>query len=130
MVLHFGIIKTDISSQTNENQTICSGSRFRTNISNWERNREPRVALAKPSIFVPNSQSNIALTLILAAVIVGAIFMFSASKSGTPGKSKSARPNILLIIGDDIGLDATTDIYPGLIDGLLKQYGPSGRNHP
>jgi len=40
------------------------------------------------------------------------------------------RPNILLIIGDDIGMDVTTNMYPGLIDSLVKQYGPSGHNHP
>jgi arylsulfatase A-like enzyme len=40
------------------------------------------------------------------------------------------KPNILLIIGDDIGIDATSDMYPGLIDSLVKQYGPSGLNHP
>ena len=39
-------------------------------------------------------------------------------------------PNILLIIGDDFGVDVTSDMYSGLIDGLLKQYGPSGLNHP
>lgn len=42
----------------------------------------------------------------------------------------AARPNILLIISDDVGFDATTDMYPGFINGLLKQYGPSGHNHP
>jgi len=35
------------------------------------------------------------------------------------------RPNILLIIGDDIGFDVTTDMYPGLIDQLLALYDPS-----
>lgn len=40
------------------------------------------------------------------------------------------RPNILLIISDDIGVDATSDMYPGLIDSLTKLYGPGGRNHP
>jgi arylsulfatase A-like enzyme len=40
------------------------------------------------------------------------------------------KPNILLIIGDDIGFDVTTDMYPGLITGLFAQYGPSGYNHP
>lgn len=39
-------------------------------------------------------------------------------------------PNILLIIGDDFGMDVTSDMYPGLIDGLVKQYGPSGLKHP
>lgn len=51
--------------------------------------------------------------------------------AATPGRVDPAhRPNILLIIGDDIGLDVTTDMYPGLIDSLVKQYGPSGHNHP
>lgn len=36
----------------------------------------------------------------------------------------------MLIIGDDIGVDATTDMYPGMIEDLIKQYGPTGRNHP
>jgi arylsulfatase A-like enzyme len=39
-------------------------------------------------------------------------------------------PNILLIIADDVGLDVTTNMYPGLITDLLAQYGPSGHNHP
>lgn len=47
-----------------------------------------------------------------------------------PGNSPKPRPNILLIIGDDIGIDATTQMYPGLIDSLVRQYGPSGHNHP
>jgi arylsulfatase A-like enzyme len=38
-------------------------------------------------------------------------------------------PNILLIIADDVGLDVTTNMYPGLIADLLTQYGPSGHNH-
>lgn len=44
--------------------------------------------------------------------------------------SSAKRPNILLIISDDIGVDVTSDMYPGLIDNLLKQYGPDGLNHP
>jgi arylsulfatase A-like enzyme len=32
-------------------------------------------------------------------------------------------PNILLIIADDIGLDMTTTMFPGLTEGLAKQYG-------
>jgi arylsulfatase A-like enzyme len=57
--------------------------------------------------------------VVLAVLMVGATSAFAAKK-----------PNILLIIGDDIGIDATTDMYPGLIDSLVKQYGPSGHNHP
>jgi arylsulfatase A-like enzyme len=38
-------------------------------------------------------------------------------------------PNILFIISDDIGLDATTTMIPGLIDGLAKQYGAAGLKH-
>ena len=62
--------------------------------------------------------------------MVGATSVFAANEPGTPGDGKSPRPNILLIIGDDIGIDVTTDMYPGLIDSLIKQYGPSGHNHP
>jgi arylsulfatase A-like enzyme len=40
-------------------------------------------------------------------------------------------PNILLIIADDVGLDLTTNAYPGLISDLTAMYGPSpGRNNP
>jgi len=55
--------------------------------------------------------------ILLAALVVGC-------------DRKSPRPNILLIISDDIGMDVTTNMYPGIIDDLVKQYGPSGRNHP
>ncbi len=64
----------------------------------------------------------------LAALLVGAADMSAANQAKAPGKA--TRPNILLIIGDDIGIDVTTGMYPGLIDSLVKQYGPSGRNHP
>ena len=47
---------------------------------------------------------------------------------GDPGTTR--HPNILLIIGDDIGFDVSTNMYPGLIDKLVGQYGPSGHNHP
>jgi arylsulfatase A-like enzyme len=55
-----------------------------------------------------------------------ALLLVSASATA----AGASRPNILLIIGDDIGVDATSDMYPGLIDSLLKQYGPQGHNHP
>lgn len=54
-----------------------------------------------------------------------AALLFAAAAAAGP-----KRPNILLIIGDDIGVDATSDMYPGLIDSLVRQYGPQGRNHP
>ncbi len=57
-------------------------------------------------------------------------FALTASGLGKRVDEKTKRPNILLIIGDDIGIDATTNMYPGLIDSLTKQYGPSGHNHP
>ncbi|BBC73380.1 conserved hypothetical protein [Altererythrobacter sp. B11] len=41
-----------------------------------------------------------------------------------------SHPNIMLIILDDIGMDTTSNVYPGLIDGLVETYGPSGLNHP
>jgi arylsulfatase A-like enzyme len=46
------------------------------------------------------------------------------------GAAAPKRPNILLIISDDVGVDVTSDMYPGLIDALVRQYGPQGRNHP
>ena len=50
---------------------------------------------------------------------------------GPAGAQEPAeRPNILLIISDDIGIDVTSNMYPGLIESLVKQYGPSGHNHP
>jgi arylsulfatase A-like enzyme len=53
-----------------------------------------------------------------------------AQPAGAGTSANDAPPNILLIIADDIGTDVTSDIYPGLIDGLVARYGPSGRNHP
>ncbi len=39
-------------------------------------------------------------------------------------------PNILFVVMDDIGMDTTTQMHPGLIDELSTLYGPLGRNHP
>ncbi|MBN2418959.1 MAG: sulfatase-like hydrolase/transferase [Deltaproteobacteria bacterium] len=62
---------------------------------------------------------------VLALILIVCEFAYA-----TTGDSGSKRPNILLIIGDDIGIDVTTNMYPGLIDSLTRQYGPSGHNHP
>ncbi len=51
--------------------------------------------------------------------------------SAMGGKTvKVKRPNILLIISDDFGVDVTSGMYPGMIDDLVNKYGPSGHNHP
>lgn len=39
-------------------------------------------------------------------------------------------PNILFVVMDDIGMDTTTQMHPGLIEELTAQYGPQGHNHP
>ncbi len=67
---------------------------------------------------------------LLAALAVGVASVAAATAPAAPGDGPSKHPNILLIIGDDIGFDVTTDMYPGVIDSLVKQYGPSGHNHP
>ena len=53
----------------------------------------------------------------------------SSAEAESDSTDTSRRPNILLIIGDDIGMDVTTDMYPGLVEDLVKKYGPSGNNH-
>jgi len=64
---------------------------------------------------------------VLALVLAGAC---AAPTAETAREGAAARPNILLVISDDIGVDVTSDISPGMIDGLLEQYGPHGLNHP
>lgn len=65
------------------------------------------------------------LLVFVVAMLCGAVVIGAQNNAGP-----SSHPNILLIIGDDIGMDVTTDMYPGLIDALVKQYGPQGLNHP
>ena len=66
--------------------------------------------------------------------MLAALFMAASCKNSIKeqeaSQASAKRPNILLIIGDDIGMDVTTNMYPGLIDNLTRQYGPSGHNHP
>lgn len=59
-----------------------------------------------------------------------ALLPATPSLQGAQPGAAATRPNILLIISDDIGIDATTGMYPGLVEGLVRQYGPSGRGHP
>jgi arylsulfatase A-like enzyme len=74
------------------------------------------------------------MKLITKAVLIAtAVFLWMGSSAAIKGSSKtvaSRHPNILLVIGDDIGMDVMSNIYPGMIDDLVKKYGPSGRNHP
>jgi arylsulfatase A-like enzyme len=66
--------------------------------------------------------------LTTAAILICVCASSAKEQKGKEGPSR--RPNILLVISDDIGMDVMTNVYPGLIDNLVKQYGPSGRNHP
>ena len=52
-----------------------------------------------------------------------------AATQGAPAAPGNRPPNILLIISDDVGMDVTTGMYPGMIDDLVKRYGPAGLNH-
>ncbi len=40
------------------------------------------------------------------------------------------RPNILFIISDDVGLDVSTSMYPGMVEQMVQHYGPEGLDHP
>lgn len=66
------------------------------------------------------------------SLILSVAFFCVCSSSAKEDKGKSGtsrRPNILFVIVDDIGMDVMSNIYPGMIDNLVKKYGPSGRNH-
>lgn len=76
-------------------------------------------------------RSSFALTLRLiafATALCGGAAAIAAAQDSATGTGRP--PNILFVISDDVGLDVTTGMYPGLIEGLAKQYGPAGRNHP
>jgi len=45
-------------------------------------------------------------------------------------QEQASRPNILVIIADDVGLDVVSGMYPGMIDHLTATYGPEGLDHP
>ncbi|HEX6998980.1 MAG TPA: sulfatase-like hydrolase/transferase [Gammaproteobacteria bacterium] len=63
-----------------------------------------------------------------AAALLAWAAVVSAASAQEP--SDGRRPNILLIVSDDIGLDVTSNMYPGVIESLVEQYGPSGHGHP
>jgi arylsulfatase A-like enzyme len=66
-------------------------------------------------------------------ILVSALFsagLSSQTFAANEDTGSAAKPNILLIISDDFGVDVTSGMYPGMIDELLVQYGPAGHNHP
>ncbi len=66
-----------------------------------------------------------------AVLLLATVFLWAGDSVAKNEKADpSRRPNILLVIADDVGIDMTTNMYPGLIDDIVKKYGPSGRNHP
>jgi len=46
-----------------------------------------------------------------------------AEDFGTTYSTSTAKPNILILIADDIGIDVSTDLYPGIIEELEFKYG-------
>lgn len=66
----------------------------------------------------------------MTSILLIALLCLSLNSCTKEKASESKRPNILLIISDDFGVDVTSDMYPDLIDNLEKKYGPSGHNHP
>jgi len=62
-------------------------------------------------------------------IVFTCVFVFAVAQGKSGNADTAKRPNILLIISDDFGVDVTSGMYPGLIDNLDKKYGPSGHNH-
>lgn len=67
---------------------------------------------------------------VLILTVVSLWVCSSTAKEGSDKTGASRRPNILFVIADDIGMDVMSNMYPGMIENLVKKYGPSGRNHP
>jgi len=73
--------------------------------------------------------SKLTVAFIFVTVSLG-LSLCTASLAMSSKTDTVKSPNILMIISDDFGVDVTSGMYPGLIDGLVKKYGPSGHNHP
>jgi arylsulfatase A-like enzyme len=54
----------------------------------------------------------------------------SADVAHFAGFFGARRPNILLIVADDVGVDVASNLYPGLIDSLAVTYGSGVRGNP
>ena len=78
---------------------------------------------------------SVRLTVRLRTLVTGSMGAFAsfAMALHSPAMAADKRPehpNIVLVILDDVGLDTASNMYPGLIDGLVRQYGPAGLNDP
>ncbi|MET3471768.1 arylsulfatase [Novosphingobium sp. 1529] len=51
-------------------------------------------------------------------------------QSAMAAKKPAGHPNVLLIVLDDVGIDAASDAYPGLIRQLKQRYGAQGLKDP
>ncbi|HEY7673540.1 MAG TPA: sulfatase-like hydrolase/transferase [Gammaproteobacteria bacterium] len=74
------------------------------------------------------AKRNLAAVLSLPLVFVASPAFAQADNHGNA--PPAGRPNILLVISDDVGFDVTPNLYPGLIEDLTARYGPTGLNHP
>lgn len=66
----------------------------------------------------------------LKSALLAAAAALAAGVTAHAQEAPADRPNILLIITDDIGFDVTTGMFPGLVEDVAAHYGPEGLNHP
>ena len=71
------------------------------------------------------SRTKAVLILMAAFFCIGSV----TAKENVTKAGSARRPNILLVIADDIGMDVTSNLYPGMIETLAGKYGPAGLNH-
>jgi arylsulfatase A-like enzyme len=90
----------------------------KSNPRNWEAHVPTRLTARMRSLAKSSAAAMIAFALSTHA---------PAQAADEPA---AERPNVVVVILDDIGVDSASDMYPGLIDRLTQQYGPSGLDHP
>jgi hypothetical protein len=65
-------------------------------------------------------RKSIVPTVQAAAFLLACTFGAGATPSMQGRGEAKGRPNILIVIADDVGLDVTTGMYPGMIDGRRR----------
>ena len=75
------------------------------------------------------NRRTVSMTVSWVAGLCACAFTHVAAAQAAGANAETGRPNILLIIADDVGLDVTADMYPGLVDDLVEQYGSAGHDH-